>query len=209
MTEAEIQNLLYQHYEKKSFPLIVPNVNVFWGVSDLVAVSPSHIATEFEIKLTRPDFQRDKKKFRHQMLSPNPSGEAAIWHSKGWGLKDLAPGKKNKYPNHFYFVTPDELIGAGELPNYAGLMYVRDDALVTIKRAPKLHGFHLAEEQRQYLERGLVARYWKNRIERLKSSGPHRICKDCGEPYELIGEDDDSEVCQTCWGKKTKKAGVR
>lgn len=105
MTERDIQHALYDLRRSiQPFPLMVPNVYLWWWECDLVYVSRSDYATEFEIKLTHSDFLADKKKLtKHDCLANE--------------LEDRGPAE-------FFYVCPRGVIVVDELPPYAGLIYV-------------------------------------------------------------------------------------
>lgn len=166
LTERDIQNVLWSHYEKRGLPLVVPNVSVFHGVSDLITVSKRMVTTEHEIKITRADFRRDMTtKHLHLTLQP-PPGEAQIWKPlKQTTQEDIDNGGTLPLPNYFYFVVPYELVEVEDVPVYAGLMYVYGGQVAVMKEAPRLHGLKISEEQRQYMERGMTIRYWQQRTQ--------------------------------------------
>lgn len=181
-TEASIQNFLICFYEKKNHPLVVPNVSLFHGESDLVVADRRLITTEFEIKRSRADFARDREKTRHQLLAPPETLRADRWHVDTWDRKSPPPDDKLPYASFVYYVVPAGLISPEEVERqapYAGLIHLEGlNALtppVIARPAPRIHNHQLPEKQRQYLERGLVARY---RELRLRHAG--QTCDACG-----------------------------
>ena len=86
--------------------------------SDAVAATMAGQAIEYELKVSRADFVRDRLKRRNRIYS----GEL--------------PGLR---PNRFYYVTPSGIIGEDDLPAWAGWLELCGGKLVRRRRAPKLH----------------------------------------------------------------------
>lgn len=151
MTEHQIQNHLYKWREKAGVKLIVPNTQVFEGISDLICISKTDLAFDYEIKLTRSDFRADFKKPKHEFL------------------KDVRtfPRYAKFCANYFAFVVPDNLIEVADVPKYAGLIYFKlagKAALFTeVRKPPRLHKNKVTQKQLDFLARGLMLRYWKAR----------------------------------------------
>lgn len=85
---------------------------------DVIAVTKSMIVTEFEVKISRADFKKDFKKGKHQYLSGKLSNDY------------------RNIPNRFFFVCPTGLIKVEEVPEHAGLIYVK---LFTLTDQDKRH----------------------------------------------------------------------
>lgn len=77
--------------------------------------------------------------------------------------KDLHAGTSNvsyteldkiHLPHQFYFCVPDGLIKKEELPDYAGLLYVKNEKVTQIKRAPYLH------KRKMDLTRTLLSKFY-------------------------------------------------
>lgn len=131
---------------KKRHWLITPNTHIFVWESDLVSVTPALFIHEFEIKLTRQDFQRDFDKEKHLWLQ--------------------APQTTTmRRPNYFWYVVPTGLVASDELPPYAGLIEIQYNTPATIQRAPRIHSRKMQEDQRRDLEQSVNNRYWKLRTE--------------------------------------------
>lgn len=146
MNEALCQNEIYVHANRLDHRYIVPNVTLFGWESDMVSVTKANYIVEYEIKCSRADFQRDKKKYRHRHLSEG--------NEKSW----------RKMPAYFYYVAPRGLLKLDDIPAYAGLISLERFCMVEIERkAPRLHMQVMTEQQRQWLERGLTVRYWNMR----------------------------------------------
>ena len=143
MNEASMQNILFRNLDVKHHILITPSVKVFryFWESDLVSVTNSDMVYEYEIKLSRADFLQDFKKYKHGCII----------------------GREINIPNYFYYVVDSHILKLKDLPNYAGLMYVKERVINVIKKAPKLHSNKISMKVRKYLERGIMYRYWRER----------------------------------------------
>jgi len=130
MTEPRIQAAIhnYRHFIQAN-PVMIPNVFYFYWESDILMVTRSRCVHEYEIKLTMSDFRADfKKSYRHLCMKERTA----------------------KYPAHLWYVCPPNVIPVDEVPEYAGLAYVRPYrgiyaldfpyTLNIIKKAPRLRG---------------------------------------------------------------------
>ncbi len=119
VTVTEIYNSLYKHFY--GYVYRISNVFIFardWE-TDFFCINRSGFSFEMEIKMSRKDFKIDFKKNKHQLISER--------------------SKTKLIPNRFYFVTPMDLISIDEVPEYAGLIYVRNGHLMIMKKAPFIH----------------------------------------------------------------------
>jgi hypothetical protein len=149
MTETAIQDQLYQWCTGKNHPVTIDNCGACTiGKADLLSVTKAHLVHEFEIKCTRTDFRRefDNKDTKHKRL-------------------DRADNRLMSLPNYFWFATPDGLLTPDDLPDYAGLMIVTSKGCDVVQKAPRIHGDHLSDRDRRYIERGLTYRYWEDRTD--------------------------------------------
>jgi len=159
-TEGLIQNALYCHCAIKRHELIVPNSKVFGWESDLISVSRAGTIHEFEIKVSRSDFKADAKKDKSAwMVDP---------FRISWGVK-----RSIARPNHFYYVTPPDLVTLDEVPQYAGLIYAEYSptgfalycgTVTVVREAPRLHKDKISEWQKCQLHRATTSRYWRQRL---------------------------------------------
>mgnify|MGYP001573654621 CR=1 FL=1 len=151
-TEKKIQEILAWHCINKGHHGICPNSGVFGWEADLVSFTNSFFGNEYEIKITKSNFRQDKKKQR-----------------KHWELqksKQTGPSYKNTPgPVYFWYCCPAELAAEIklEIPEYAGLLAVRVNFVEVIKRAPRLHKEPISQQQYDFILRGLMFRYWKQR----------------------------------------------
>ena len=81
----------------------------FWE-HDVISLSGNGMLYEFEVKISRSDFLKEKnKKYK--------------WECYQLPLTD-------KCPNYFFYVCKEGLIKESEIPEFAGLIYVIDNKLV-------------------------------------------------------------------------------
>lgn len=119
MTTADIQRMICKSEVLKS-NLACENVSHFlaWEC-DVLSLSKSGYLSEYEVKISRSDFQAEKKKVRK------------------WNL--IEARCEWTCPNYFWYVCPVGLIREDEVPIYAGLIYISDEGLLIMKTAPLLH----------------------------------------------------------------------
>ena len=110
--------------------------------SDLINITPAHYYTEFEIKISRADFNADFRKrafstTKHDLLQNkiNPA-------QRDWGFTNNYPR-----PKQFYFVVLEGVCEAKDVPKHCGLIIFRQDrfrpyrpglALEIVTQAPRL-----------------------------------------------------------------------
>lgn len=126
MTERQVQKELKKHFLKRSATLCIDNVYWFDPFeSDTLVVTKEDMVIECEIKASKFDYLNDfRKQDKHDRL------EQAYDYSI--------------IPNQFYFVCPEGLIHVGDIPHYAGLLYIVDKGMgkryvKEVVRAPMLH----------------------------------------------------------------------
>jgi hypothetical protein len=154
-SEALFQECVFEFCRERNHRLIVPNSQVLGRESDVVSVTTADMLVEFEIKISRADFQRDRKKARHLHL------KAKLDANDPWlGVAF------NYTPAYFYYVVPINMIRESEVAHYAGLIEISIDerAVFVTKRAPRLHDGKVSDRQRRWLERSLTQRYWRVRL---------------------------------------------
>jgi hypothetical protein len=94
--------------------IVVPRCTAVGFEADILSVTKTAFLHEFEIKISKSDFNNDKHKNKWQ------------WYE---GV--------NKYcPNYFWYVCPEDLIKLDEIKDYQGLAYVVKGKLEIIK-SPK------------------------------------------------------------------------
>lgn len=98
---------------------VCENVNYFFGHEmDVCSISKSGLITEFEVKVSKSDFKADAQKNKWRYF------EAKV---------------EKQIPNYFYYVCPEGLIKVEEVPQFAGLIYVKDDEVTIIKPSSRIH----------------------------------------------------------------------
>jgi len=119
-TAKDIQIALVRWLRWTAKTLAMPNVYVGgspWE-ADVITVTSAFYWTEYEIKLTRGDFQSDFSKCicRYARDSPKKhelyTANAEIRHY----------GKLIPKPKRFFFVAPTELLGSLDIPEYCGVI---------------------------------------------------------------------------------------
>ena len=147
MNEQDIQLALYNYRSFISvYPIVVPNIYLFNWESDLIYLSGANYVTEWEIKISRADYKADfNKKFKHKVLS----------------------GKINySRPVEFYYACPVNMIDISEVPDYAGLYYIRDfqgkHVAEEIKKAPRFK-YKISDKQVNTIMAKGLRRYWSLR----------------------------------------------
>lgn len=144
------------------------------GEADLISVTKARYVHEVEIKRTRADFERDfsEKEEKHEALAQGYQRVKSWWRR---------PDEKKVYANYFWFACPEGLLNESDMPEYAGLLVVKDNARVVesryidaharppsvkaVKKAPRLNTEKISDDAFAYLARGLNARYWSNRTD--------------------------------------------
>jgi hypothetical protein len=105
---------------------------------DVLSVTKSDYICEYEIKISKSDFKADFKKEKHTLITERVFNETVTLKKVGKKTFEI----KNPYyaPNYFYFVVTENLVTLDEVPEYAGLIYVKENgSFETIKKAPLLH----------------------------------------------------------------------
>lgn len=143
LSETRIQQILMPALMSKRHNFVVPNVYFFAWESDMVSVSTSGFVSEYEIKISPSDFIADfKKKQKHDALD-----------------KRLTNSKKG-LPNYFWYVCPPYTIKPEDLPSYAGLIYLDEKRIQTVKQAPRLHVRKITQDQMWKLGKAQMWRMW-------------------------------------------------
>ena len=139
MNESKMQAVLMRWaMEEKKHQLVIPNNTILYSwEADLISVTKTWLVHEFEVKVSRADFLKDKKK-RHKHYS-------------------LEMGKSFSHtPNYFWYAVSGFKVELHEVPSYAGLMRVEKNEHPTYfsytmkveKPAPRIHTGKLREKYR-------------------------------------------------------------
>ena len=152
------QQLRYSFLSPSSVKYFTENLNVYDWESDVLKITKSGYAYEFEIKISRGDFKNDfkHKKKKHLLLENKENN--------------------SKMPNYFYYVVPEGLVSEDEVPEYAGLIYVHVTIIGNsrvyyqfqeIKKAPKLHSNKIDENSLNLVDKFYYNYiHWKHKHER-------------------------------------------
>lgn len=141
MNEKELQRRLYWLCIGREDEIICPNTLLYSWESDMVGVTKAGRIHEYEVKISRADFRADLQKNRHEALL-----------------------RKTYYgPNRFWYVAPEGLLTKEDMPEYAGLIILRDDRLRVEHRAPERHRIEITDSQRTKLYRSMMQRFWRYR----------------------------------------------
>ena len=148
LTEQKIQRVLNKFMASPKYK--VDGLFVFRWESDKLLWTKAGYIYEFEIKISRSDYQNDfkHKADKHLLLSskmPKESGpvqedlfDNLLKHEQkrypGITKEQLHTYPENtKLPNFFYYAVPEGMLEPDEVPPYAGLIYI------TTEKNPKYH----------------------------------------------------------------------
>lgn len=115
--------------------------------ADMLAIRPSGLIDEFEIKLSRADFLADKKKQITYDKTRNDN----------FKLVELENGRT--LINNFWYVIPKGLVDHSLVPHFAGLIEISNKVEV-IKHPTRLHSRKADYRTRYELVRKLSNRFW-------------------------------------------------
>lgn len=145
------KSLSFNLYEKGHSPISTHFTGCGLGECDVISISKSDFIYEYEVKISKSDFKADFKKNKHKhMIARKKVNES-----------------KNYYyiPNYFYFVVPEDLIHLDDIPEYAGLIYIKDDQFIQIKKAPLLHKTKASTEFIRKLSHKLTCKLVFNKMD--------------------------------------------
>lgn len=169
LTEKTISKRLIKYLYKKGHKYLISNVFVYRHESDVFSVTKSGYSYEFEIKISVSDFKADMfKKDKHKFLSseseiiikkignliginidgnyvPNTFRNKLYSGYEGSRIDYL--NRDNEIPNRFFYIVPEDMISPDQVPEYAGLYYIKQNGgIIEIKKAPLLHKKKQLEE---------------------------------------------------------------
>lgn len=149
-SEYNLQCTMIHHFRPNN--ILVPNIEGRWGEMDILKLTRAGYATEYEIKISRADFNKDRKKdIKHgryknayEKINPNFTFD----YLKG-------------VPNYFVYVVPSQLnIIAADVPDYAGLSIITEHGyLEAIKPEPKIHKQNFRKYWIEKIAYSLCAKY--------------------------------------------------
>jgi len=169
LTERTVQRMFW-HFHAGSCEFCCPNFTpVGWYECDIFAITKAGLFHELEIKLTVADFKADAKKHDRSPYR---------WTNGHYTKCDISQSKHERLASHdvegpsrFYFVVPEGLIEAKDVPEWAGLRFLEQttggewyDGLHTVKKAPLLHKQKVGQPVRDKLTQSLYYRFWNERI---------------------------------------------
>lgn len=122
------------------------NKFIFRWESDFFVQKENGYSYEFEVKISRSDFFSDKNKIEKHLILE----KGIINHKRSQYTfnPDLNKNERKEWfeekecnfrPNKFFYVVPKGMISVNEVPSYAGLMYVDEYSVITVKQAPFIH----------------------------------------------------------------------
>lgn len=162
VTCRQIQNALWlDMWSRHDF--VIPNFTPrSWFEADLFAVTKAGYSHEFEVKLTRADFMRDRAK-AHRFGGSYVLGKGWVPHPKTTKHERLENGDPAG-PCRFTFVVVDGVIGLDECPSWAGLILAtvgrRGLGFQTLRHAPKLHRQKVEPIVMRQAARSFCFRFW-------------------------------------------------
>lgn len=164
-SERLLQDAIYIWCAIKMHEIVVPNSQLFAWESDVVSVNRTGFIFEFEVKISRADFRADARKDRAALLI-DPVKVHRVFGPSTF-----------KRPNYFYYAVPEGLILPSELPEYAGLLYIRrpvrgpvsGNVTHLVREAKRLHTEKINDKQRCQLARAVSRRYWRQRLKSLET----------------------------------------
>lgn len=161
LTEQKIQRLLDNFFA--SYKYNVDGLYVFEWESDKLIWTKAGYIYEFEVKISRADYKNDfkHKKDKHIILK-GPTEEEQLMPGFYWFYEhnkhlyssiDECKAKlkptdsyyiaNHRKPNFFYYAVPEGMIKPDEVPEYAGLIYIKQEyqynCFSIVKKAPQLH----------------------------------------------------------------------
>ncbi|HUV65609.1 MAG TPA: hypothetical protein VMW24_17050 [Sedimentisphaerales bacterium] len=120
---------------------------------DLYVVTRAMFTVEYEIKLSRADYRADRRKARkHERLAARDPDDKGL-------------------PTRFFYVMPEDMVSAEEVPDYAGLFYVREIIdqyssrvkLIQVRPAPRLSNHKRADATLHAMGETAYYRFWNER----------------------------------------------
>ena len=152
MTEKQIQNHLQREIHRAHSRIVsIPNSGTKWSSCDLISITTSLFYHEYEIKISRADYQREfrSKRWKHRVLLDLGRKIPKPLHSRP--------------PNYFWFVTPPNLLQGIRIPEYAGLIEIDRFSWRILQKAPRLHRGKLELPELITLMGNLDWKYWQLR----------------------------------------------
>jgi hypothetical protein len=165
-TEMDVAAAVWRKWGVKG--LSAPNIHHFAFESDVLVLRDSGTLIEYEIKLTKADYMNDfKKKARINPNNKNNRAPQIFINEKGLTTRHeyLQSGLG---ANMFYYVLPTELIERVEVPEFAGIISVRETnstyrcRCALRRKAKMLHKDKFGDAVKKKIHQSLYYRYWQN-----------------------------------------------
>ena len=190
-TTSDIEKALYYELEKRAKYMCPGKHLRNWFECDFLSVTRSDFLHEYEIKVSKSDFKADFKKTAKHLLLEGKERLFVGENDPKLNTFRRADNRKRKYikedsgsagymydfsdlekPNYFWYVTPEGLLTADDIPPYAGWMEVRKTNAIrhqglrcfTRKEAPRLHAQKIASESILNILESMCHRFWNLRI---------------------------------------------
>ena len=158
-TEKKIQDVLRLYFLSPSTKKYdIANLFIYGWESDYLVITQSMLAYEVEIKISRADFKNDlkKKTDKHLLLE---GGDKLGRFNKESGM-----------PNYFYYAVPDGLVQPEEIPDYAGLIYVKYGVTI-VKEAKKLTDDKFDPEKMKLTDKFYYNMWnWRDKFEKFRDA---------------------------------------
>lgn len=186
-SEQSILKILNSRYDHK---YQLNNCFIFGWESDYFGFAQSGDCYEIEVKISRADFKNDAKHKQQKFKCFKNADKEAIsipqilgydWeyfneiNPNGIEIRSQRKIDKNYnelrwkriiIPNRFYYAVPENMIKESDVPDYAGLIYIRDYDCITVKEARFLHKKQMLSQLAVTL---LEKYYYKNQSLRIEN----------------------------------------
>jgi hypothetical protein len=158
MKAGDIQQAIIRDRWRDGF--VLPNYYPGeWWECDVFEITKAGYFREYEVKVSRGDFFADARKTRE--VFPRGWGQPSTFENK----HELLSQRSLRGPSQFWFCTPPGLLAVEEVPEWAGLIEVKDHGEGSrprfwpreIKKAPRLHTVKIGD--RAGHARGIC--YWR------------------------------------------------
>jgi hypothetical protein len=134
MDSTAVQQLLGRYlFDQRHTPICGNFQTSTLPECDLISVNPQGLLCEWEIKISRSDFQADfRKERKHRCLA---LGQGRVARRRGSALE-----YQFLTCSYFSYACPAGLLRESDLPPYAGLVWVHPDGRIAVVRpAPTRH----------------------------------------------------------------------
>lgn len=141
-----------------------------WFECDVFELTKAGFFREYEIKLTTSDFRADAKKAQRRWNGEITEGRKFLYDERN--KHEALKGRDARGPSKFWFVAPEGVIPANELPEWAGHILVTPRLnLVETKPAPQLHRAKIDEKLRTDVHTTAYWRFMRMFLDERKAGG--------------------------------------